>query len=107
MLKRFLGTQNIVFALRINSVHKRSFSKEEEPPNRDALSKNYINDLKKNLTDFQNEFGFDESLKEIRLENIKAEKRISRSYQVLVLLVVSTGILAFHHLFCKLLEALS
>lgn len=99
MLKKILRTRNTLFQTRINNQIKRRFSKEEEPPNRETFSKSYLNDLKKNLTDFQNEFGFDESLKEIRLENIRVEKRISRSYQVLVVVVVSTG-MVFIPLLC-------
>ena len=47
------------------------------PPVFESLVKDYIQDINKNSTDFKNEFGFVETLNEIRLEKQKSDKIFS------------------------------
>ncbi len=64
------------------------FCKGFSKPN---FSKEYLNELKKNLSDFQNTFGFDESLREMRIESIAREKKLVRVFTVFGIFVFTAG----------------
>jgi len=59
------------------------------------FSKDYIKDLKHNLTDFQNTFGFEESLIEKRQESYAKEKKTMRLLNIFGVVAFSIGKLIF------------
>lgn len=55
------------------------------------FTKDYIKNIQKNLSDFQNTFGFDESLVEKRLETVAREKKLIRTFTVFGVLACTAG----------------
>jgi hypothetical protein len=85
-IKTLKHTNAIVFC--------RYFSSDKQNPNThtsEGFSKDYLKKLKDNLSDFQNEFGFDQSLTGLRLDNIKREKKSIRNFNILAIAMITTS----------------
>jgi hypothetical protein len=91
-LKTIKYSKNIVFC--------RHFSSDKQNSNihsSEGFSKDYVKKLKDNLSDFQNEFGFDQSLTGLRLENVKREKKSIRNFNILAIAMIATSRIQFFY----------
>ena len=78
---------NYSFSNKVSSTEEKH---DPESPT-DTIYKKYLDDLASNSSEFQSEFGFVKKLGEAREESFKREKKFSKFFQGLWILIASLG----------------
>ncbi len=83
-----LSSNYILKNRQLSQCFSRSFTKK-------SFSDEYLKGIKEDLSDFQNTFGFDEVLRQKRLESIRQEKKLMRTFNVFGIMIASVGKLLY------------